>query len=265
MNRAIMLAIFAFLFVASIPFVVIGLSGCSNKTDDMHSLTEPSLSSTTLAKESTDSEGDDAMHTYDVTIDNLTTGQPLSPGVVVTHTKRVHVWELGERASEGIRLIAEDGDPSVAKSELAGQPGVHEVVATTKPIHRLGGPGSTSLTVRISAKDNENRLSVAVMLICTNDGFTGLDGVKLPGGSKAKVFYASAYDAGTEANDELSTSIVDPCGAIGPVPMPPDGNNRTATSDVITYHPGIQGGHSLDPALHGWQNPVARITVQRVK
>ena len=202
---------------------------------------------------------------YEVTIENLTTGQPFSPGVVVTHTKKESVFRVGEFASEGIRLIAENGEPSVAEAELSGEPGVHEVVATTAPIHRIGGPGPSALTVQITARANFNRLSLAVMLICTNDAFTGLDGVKLPGGFEPETHDAVAYDAGTEANDELYTSIVDPCGAIGPVAVPPDGNNRTPTSDVIAPHPGIAGVGDLDPASHGWVEPVARITIRRVK
>ena len=237
----------------------LAFAACSDSEEVSSVATSPNVTSSLASLEKS------GARFYDVTIENLTTGQPLSPGVFVTHGKDSHLFQVGKQASEGIRVIAEDGDPSVAEAALLGQQGVHEVVATAVPIHRVGGPGPNTLTVRISARARFNRLSLATMLICTNDGFTGLDGVKLPGGFKPKEIYVVGYDAGTEANDELSTSIVDACGAIGPVPMLPDGNSRSVTSDVITHHPGIQGGASLDPAEHGWQDPVARVTIQRVE
>ncbi|MEJ7810746.1 MAG: spondin domain-containing protein [Gemmatimonadaceae bacterium] len=202
---------------------------------------------------------------YQVTIQNLTTGQPFSPGVIVTHTKQAVVWRLGAKASEGIRLIAEDGDPAVAVAELTATPGVHAVVNTTDPIHRIGGPGPTSRTFTIEAGESVHRLSVAVMLICTNDGFTGLDDLELPEGFEPKSRDVAGYDAGTEQNNQLTRHIVDPCGAIGPLPLPADGNLRRATADVIALHPGIVQREDLRPTLHGWTNPVARITVQRIR
>lgn len=206
---------------------------------------------------------------YEVTLENLTTGQPFSPGVVATHRKKRHVFEAGHPATEGIRLIAENGDPSVAVADLSGTRGFHDVQATTAPVGCVGcggPPFPTTLTVQVTARGNANRLSLAVMLICTNDGFTGLDGVKLPKGFKSKTFYAAAYDAGTEANDELYTSIVDPCAGIGPVGAAPDGaNNRTTTSGVIMHHPGIRGIADLDRSLHGWEGPVLKVTVRRLR
>ncbi len=133
------------------------------------------------------------------------------------------------------------------------------------PVHRMGGPGPSTLTTTITARANANRLSLGLMLICTNDGFVGLDGVTLPGGSKPRTYYAAGYDAGTEVNDELSANVVDACPAIGPVPGAADGNGRTAEGGIVELHPGIQGGAGLDPAQHGWTEPVARITVRRIK
>ncbi|MEO5895730.1 MAG: spondin domain-containing protein [Vicinamibacterales bacterium] len=201
---------------------------------------------------------------YRVTIENLTKGQPFSPGVAVTHTQKASLFQVGSAASAGIRAIAEDGDPSVAVA-LAGQPGIDEVVELASPVHRIGGPGPTKLTFEIGASANANRLSLAVMLICTNDGFTGLDGIKLPGGFSPDEYHTAGYDAGTEANNERFTQIVDPCQAIGPVAAPPDGNGRVATSGVIAHHPGVQGGADLKIAEHGWRGPVARILVERLK
>lgn len=208
---------------------------------------------------------DAAGRTYEVTITNLSSGQPFSPGVVVAHTAQASLFTPGSAASEGVRLIAEMGNPSTAVAELTSAEGVHDVVNTGAPIHRQGGPGPSALSVTLEASANANRLSLAVMLICTNDGFVGLNDVKLPGGFEPSTVYAMGYDAGTEINDEHSTSIVDPCAAIGPVALPADGDSRTPEGGVVTSHGGIVGGGDLDPALHGWTEPVARVTIRRLK
>ncbi|MDX1430708.1 MAG: spondin domain-containing protein [Rhodothermales bacterium] len=202
---------------------------------------------------------------YEVTIINMSHSQPFSPGVVVTHDGTASVFSSGSAASEGIREIAENGNPGPAFDALNGAPGVSEVVNTGAPVFTKNGPGSDKLTLMISAGEGAEYLSMAIMLICTNDGFVGLDTVELPKGPETAVFFPGAYDAGTEANDELYTSIVDPCGAIGPVEAPADGmNNRTATADNIEAHPGISGGGDLDATAHSWRNKVARVTVKRI-
>lgn len=208
---------------------------------------------------------DAAERTYRVTVTNLTTGQPLSPGVVVTHTKHVSIFEKGDRASDGIREIAENGDPSTAAAELAGARGIHDVRTTNAPVGRVGGTAfPTSLSLEIDAARSARYLSLSMMLICTNDGFAGVDGIKLPGGFREEVYYAEAYDSGTEVNDELAGSIVPPCFGIGPVTGLVGGGGRTAEQGVVRHHRGIKGIADLTSA-HDWRGPVARIVVQRIR
>jgi hypothetical protein len=252
--------------------IAFALAACS--PDSTSAPTSPDdnlrLSEADAGDDDEDSDDDDdaprGIRTYQVTIENRTTGQPLSPGVIATHTRRTSFWRVGARASEGLRLIAEDGNESVALAELRAMPGVFEVISTMAPIGRQGGPPvfPTSRTFTIRAGGNANRLSIAVMLICTNDGFTGTSAVRLPRGFKAKTYQVGAWDAGSEQNNEKWDQIVDPCGAIGPVPAAPDGNGRVATSDVVRVHQNIQGVGDLSPAAHGWRFPVAAITVRRI-
>jgi hypothetical protein len=204
-----------------------------------------------------------ATQTYEITISNLTTGQPLSPGVIFTHSRRASF--LRGRASEGLRSIAENGDPSVAAMELSGAKGVFDVVTTGAPVHRIGGPGPETLTTTITARGSARYLSLGLMLICTNDGVAGLNRVRLPRGYKAKTYYARAYDAGTEVNEETFATVVPPCFLIGPTSGPGDGNDRTAENGRVLPHLGIMGGADLDPALHGWAGPIASVTVRRMK
>jgi hypothetical protein len=107
------------------------------------------------------------------------------------------------------------------------------------------------------------------MLICTNDGFTGVDSLRLPKDvGDAVVVRSASYDAGTETNTEDFADIVPPCqGLVGVSSGEPGtgmSNPALAEGGVIHHHPGIAGGADLVPAIHGWTDPVAEITVERV-
>jgi hypothetical protein len=210
---------------------------------------------------------------YDVTIVNLMTGQPLSPGVVVTHTAQADVYEVGQEASNGVKRIAEDGNPNPAAKELEGKPGFDHVMTFQKeivpmnvpaPLDPAPRPANTS-KVRVTARPGTDRLSVVTMLVCTNDGFTGVDAVQLPTGFDPVAFETQAYDARAEVNNEKFEFIVDGCTAAGPIKRPPNGNQFAPENGVIIPHPGIQGNADLRREAHGWEGPVVRIIVQRVR
>ncbi len=212
----------------------------------------------------------DHVRTYEVTITNLADGQPLSPPVAATHRKAVRLFRVGGQASGAIEAIAEDGDQSAAVAGLTGAKHVFDVVDVGAPLTPAGtvvGPFTDSVTFGITARAGD-RFSLATMLICTNDGFTGADGVKLPAHG-TQTYALMAYDAGTEDNTELSADIVDPCSALGPVALAGDPNgNEDAAVDTMPHqaiapHAGIAGGGDLTPALHGWPGPIAEITITR--
>lgn len=209
---------------------------------------------------------------YDVTIVNLTTGQPFSPGVVVTHTADADVYEVGQEASSGVKTIAEAGDPNPAATDLQGKPGIDHVMAFLKGIAPMNTPvrayppnTPNSVTIRVTASPGVDRLSVVTMLICTNDAFTGVDAVALPMDFSAVAYTTGAYDARAEVNNERSEFIVDPCFAAGPIKRPPDGNQKAPESGVIVPHPGIQGNADLVKEAHAWDSPVVRVIVKRVR
>ncbi len=192
--------------------------------------------------------------TYTITVTNLTGGQPLSPPIVVFHTSDAMVWQAGQPASAGVQSIAETGDADPLAAALGGAMGVSAIGRFDAPIL----PGA-SASIDVEAPEG-SLVSVVSMLVCTNDGFTGVTGGALSM-SGSTVFEAMAYDAGTEMNTELTTDIVDPCGAAGPVAHDPDGNDRTGTSDPISAHPGITGSGDLSASEHGWTGTTARIEV----
>lgn len=209
------------------------------------------------------------LRTYQVTLRNLAGSQPISPPVVVTHDQDVSFWQRGASASAEIIAIAEDGNPAPAVALLEGLEGVTDVVNVGQPLTRRGttfGDFSDTVTITIEAAPGD-RLSFAGMLICTNDGFTGLDSLRLPSSKRTTVRYAQGYDAGSEINTERSEDIVDPCSALGPVTLDGDDNgNENAAVDadgVITPHRGIVGESDLLMA-HNWNKRVVKVSIKRI-
>jgi hypothetical protein len=210
--------------------------------------------------------------TYEVTIDNLTAGQPLTPPVVATH-RATGVFTVGQPASFALKEIAENGNLAPMLAQLGADKHVSDSVAASAPLVPAGLPGSAmfgdSVTLTVTASKGAKFLSFASMLICTNDGFTGIASLRLPKDvGDANVVRSAGYDAGTETNTEDFADIVPPCqGLVGVSSGEPGmgmSNPALAEGGVIHHHPGIVGGADLVPAVHGWTDPVAEITVERV-
>jgi hypothetical protein len=233
----------------------------------------------TVQVPATASSGD---RTYRITITNLTSGQPLSPPVVAIHRDRDQVFRVGQPASVGVREIAENGNNAPLLAFLEADP-FDRISAFTQagmtPLVPEGRPGGVqdppsgpefpdSVTFEITAGRKADRLSFATMLVCTNDGFTGANSLRLPGRVGRSVTAGTAgYDAFTEINDEDFAHLVPPCQELIGVSSGEAGegvsNPALAEGGVISHHQGIAGGADLDPSIHGWDidEPVARIRV----
>lgn len=219
------------------------------------------------------------LRTYRVTLLNLTDGQPFSPPVAATHDRHMRMFQVGRLASDELAAIAQAGDEVPMFNLFNGSDDVTEAVDVAKPLTPVGkvvdppgpaGPFVDSATFEIMAKPGD-RLSLATMLICTNDGFLGLDAVRLPRHG-ARAFLINGYEAGREQNTELSPHIVDPCSALGPVKLTGDDNGNLDTGPGVStvppipirHHPNIQGGGDLSTTLHSWRDPVAVAVVSRL-
>ena len=213
-----------------------------------------SLAVTAPARAADDDEG----ARFEVTITNLTRGQQFTPILVASHKPNVKLFELGKPASTELATLAEEGNTAPLAAALAALPGTGQVVTGSG----LTNPGA-SVTLIVDGRRGFGFLSVAAMLIPTNDGFFALNGVALPRGNDMLTLTAPAYDAGSERNDELCVSIPGPffaeCGGSGGGGKPGGGEG------YVHIHAGIHGIGNLPAATRDWRNPVALITVRRVR
>lgn len=193
---------------------------------------------------------------FEITLENMTpaTGpgasQPFAPPVFASHTPLFHIFKLGKYASDELAQIAEDAVSGPMLEMLDNSGRVYNVAQGDGVVF----PGS-SITIKIMAKPGFHKLSLVSMLVNTNDAFTGIDALRLPR-SGSKTVYLRAYDAGSEKNTEMASDIPGPC----------CGNPfvRVPSHDRIKHHRGIRGTGDLDPAIYGWEEPVAKLTITRV-
>ena len=197
-----------------------------------------------------------------VEVTNTTNAIYFTPLLIAVHDTSVDLFEVGATADAALQAMAEGGatrDLALAAQKAGGQ--------TFEDGTNVLAPGaSTSAQFSIGG---HQRLSVVGMLLPSNDGFVGLDSVRLRRGTR--VFDANGYDAATEANDELIVGM--PGGAPGTPGIPADpGDNAPGggtgvtgadANDTVHIHRGIIGGPTsdLDETVHRWLNPVARIVV----
>lgn len=199
---------------------------------------------------------------YEVTITNVTHGQPLSPPAVFLHSADVSSWATGESASAGLEVLAESGSPM----DLLTATSTLDSMAGDAPIM----PG-TSASFTLSAELAEDGMSdidltVVTMLVNTNDAFTGVQNWSV-GDLEVMDEYkrlAPIYDAGTEANSETAATIPGPAGG-------GEGYNaERMDSDKVAMHPGVvtmADGYS-ESALtqaHRFDNGAMVVTVKRVE
>jgi len=205
----------------------------------------------------------------DIRITNLTHGNHFTPLLIAAHAPGQHLFQAGEVASTSLQAMAEGGDISALSADLAA------INADVKedPANGVLAPGQTTEFQFSTGMDN-SQLSVVAMILPTNDGFVGLDAVEIPTEPGTYTWTLNAWDAGTEANDE----VINGGGAPGTPGIPADplgkgGVNGTGVTDMednglVHIHRGIVGDDDptggisdLDGRVHRWLNPVARITV----
>ena len=194
---------------------------------------------------------------YTVEVTNITSGIVFTPFIVAAHRDRDRVafFEVGETASDELAAIAEAGDIGPMRARLEALP--PRLIGDIAQTDGLLQPGA-SATVELVTTRTMDHLSLAAMLLPTNDSFSALNSVALPRRGSV-TFYAPAYDAGTELNDEYCMSIPGPqCG--GTALSPEDSGEG-----YVFPSPGIHGEAELSRAAYNWQGPVIKVVVEVVR
>lgn len=191
---------------------------------------------------------------YEVTITNITQGEIFTPIMVASHPKGIKLFELGRPAGTELAMLAEGGDTAPLSGLLERQ-GARDVATADNVL-----PPGESVTLSVATDGKSRYLSVAAMLVPSNDAFFAVNGVRGPRGNRTNTVFSPAYDSGSETNDELCVSIPGP-----PFICAGEGFNEADGEGYVHIHPGIQGVGELIPASHAWHNPVAKITVRFVR
>jgi len=203
---------------------------------------------------------------FSVTIENLTNGLHFTPLLVAAHDSSTQLFSTGTTASAALEAMAEGGDIDPLDAAIAGT----TPTVIKNPASGLLAPGANTTAMLDTDNSAANQyLSIVAMILPSNDGFIGLDSWSIPTTAGTYTVMINAYDAGTEANDELQASIPQPT---------PAANTRTGgvggivattdTAEKVHIHPGsigdendTGGSSDIDNRVHRWLNPVARITV----
>lgn len=231
----------------ALPALALGLAACSDDGDDSP---EPNT----------------AAATYEVTVTNIAGTQALTPPLAVTHAEADQHFAEGSTAPAELQALAENGNPEPALMAWTGS-----LLGGDTPLVPEGSPAAemfdSSTTFTIDSAEGEGYLSLAAMLICTNDGFAGVSNLALPAAGESTEVMVDALDAGTEQNTESLGDLVPPCqdlngvsGAAGTGESNPD----LAENGTIGPHPGIAGSGDLTEEAHGFSGPVAEITVRNL-
>ncbi len=207
---------------------------------------------------------------FDVRITNLSNGIYFTPFLAVAHPNGSALFEVGQPASASLQAMAEGGDISGLVADVNG---LGATVVENPAAGLLAPTESVEFNMNTDGTSND-RLSIVAMLLPTNDAFAGLNAVAIPTEPGTYTFNVNAYDAGTEANDE----ILNGGGAPGVPGMPADpgglagtGGTGAAMTDANTtvhIHRGALGDtddaagiSDLDSRVHRWLNPIVRVTV----
>lgn len=206
----------------------------------------------------------------EITVQNLTRGIYFTPILITAHSPDQQLFNVGEAASTELQAMAEGGD--IAGLEMAVDALSADTVAN--PAEGLLMPTAATTTM-LSTSEGNTALSIVAMMLPTNDGFIGLNSWMIPEEPGTYTMYINAYDAGTEANDEIRGGGAP--GAPGlPVPPPLEelvGNGGSGVTSEITnatvhIHPGNLGDNDAEAGMSDisntvqrWLNPVAMVTV----
>lgn len=202
-----------------------------------------------------------SMASYEVTVTNLTEAQPLSPVAVILHREGYLPWKIGDSAGSGLEQLAEGGDNSTLLEEAKHHSKVKQALSDSGVI----APGAHSSIIVEARHYRDLRLSLATMLVNTNDAFSGLSAkpISALGLHETLSVDVAAFDAGTESNSETAAVPGPAAGGEGYNSIRDDRNSVGGHPGVLGAEDGVAG--SVLHAEHRFDNPVARIRITRLE
>ena len=194
---------------------------------------------------------------YEITVTNLTAAEIFTPILAASHVGGARLFDLGSPASVPLEALAEAGDVGPLVARATGSPAVRDIAVSSGPL-----PPGGSVTLELAAGGRFDHVSVASMLVPSNDAFFAANGVEGPRGHDTVVVLSPAYDAGTERNDQECASIPGP-----PNVCQGEGFNasRAGAEGFVHVHRGIHDIGDLSADTYDWRNPVARITIRLIR
>ena len=209
-------------------------TGCEDSMDD----TEDDVNTTKL---------------FEVSVINLTAGQPFSPVTVLAHNSEYKMFAMGATASLALEIMAEGGDNSKLLATVSNSVAGEGVLT----------PGSTEkLSI---ALDNADQLTITGMLVQTNDTFLAYQGIDISGLKVNDVWKSEirAYDAGTEKNTESAATVPAQKGEGFNAERDDFANFVSISSGVVTQADGL--ATSALSEMQRFDNGVAFVKITRVQ
>ncbi|SFM38114.1 spondin domain-containing protein [Rugamonas rubra] len=209
---------------------------------------------------------------YEITVVNLTAGQPLSPLVALAHNDGFSLFKVGDGASVALEHLAEGGESAPLAALAKDSQSVYaSAVATAGLPPGAGNKAVLTLTVPLAALPTL-RLSLASMLGNSNDGFTGVSAQSLATLAIGATVDTRllGYDAGTERNTESADSVPGPATANSGGKREAFNAARDDAVNHVHLHPGIVSKDDGLPTsaltqAQRWDNPVALLSVKRTQ
>ena len=110
-----------------------------------------------------------------ITVTNLTQGLYFTPVITAAHTSENHIFMSGTSASDELQAMAEGGSISGLSSILTNA----DANINENPAAGLLAP-AMSASFDLTNDSTNTHLSLAAMVLPSNDGFVGLDSWKIP-------------------------------------------------------------------------------------
>jgi len=212
---------------------------------------------------------------WSVSITNMMHGSYFTPLLITAHSGDITLFQAGQAASPELQTMAEGGDISGLVALVGGE----DADTIANPAEGLLAPGGNTTTeLNTDSMPQHEYLSIVSMILPSNDAFIGLNAIKIPTQPGTYTYHLNAYDAGTEANNELVAADGGTNGVLG-MPNPNiegvgsggTGVTTTEANQTVHIHRNVLGDtdstggiSDIDSRIHRWLNPVAgvRVTVK---